>query len=551
MKKLSLNFLRKFFALRAHGNNLLSPGTEQWMFIARIVVLIMATVESLSWGYLGSLLGNADDKVSKYVMAGMVGGFIFLVVWMVDITLMTLDRYKRYYHRRIFQLEEAESKNKSSILTSFIKENDVQISIVFRIIMVAMSMVITAPFLNQLIFQKEIGDVIGRKQKEIIDHKKQELVKTYDNEIRWKKHKIDSLEERYHAEVSGKGLTKLRGEGSSSKSLLLLIKNQETEIELIRRNKDMELNDYDLAVQDNNHHLLEAKWNLVLPTNSLIERGEAIKELMASPDVRLTETAIRSFLCFLFLAMLLLKFFEPHGVRIYLSEALQQAYISYLNGGFNKWLRVEEQPNGKSPMQPFRFEEFMVNVYPKIAQKEREGINDEVEHDKINRLEKAIEAFQEKRAKLETIVFAESRNIQQEIGAVESNIEKTEALILNLEQEFKHFAAKMEHHDKEIQEMEGLSKSNGLHNGQSSKAKVFSIQAIEEIKSAKTDLRADLHRLEIQTKQAQLRLNNLRTQKIEAYNRLQQNEIQLSKIDEQLEILHNELFKVIVNGAME
>ena len=109
----------------------------------------------------------------------------------------------------------------------------------------------------------------------------------------------------------------------------------------------------------------------------------------------------------------------------------------------------------------------------------------------------------------------------------------------------------MEHHDKEIQEMEGLSKSNGLHNGQSSKAKVFSIQAIEEIKSAKTDLRADLHRLEIQTKQAQLRLNNLRTQKIEAYNRLQQNEIQLSKIEEQLEILHNELFKVIVNGAME
>ncbi len=63
MKKLSLNFLRKFFALRAHGNNLLSPGTEQWMFIARIVVLIMATVESLSWGYLGSLLGSADDKV--------------------------------------------------------------------------------------------------------------------------------------------------------------------------------------------------------------------------------------------------------------------------------------------------------------------------------------------------------------------------------------------------------------------------------------------------------------------------------------------------------
>ena len=173
MKKSKL--FKQFFALRIHGSNLLSPGAEQWMFIARILVFLIATVEAMSWGYMGGLLGSGN---SKYVMGLLTGTIIFLVVWMVDITLMSLDRHKRYYYKKIYELGKKDDEAKDDFLfklLNLIKENGVQIGIGFRIGMVAISMIVTAPFLNQLVFQNDINKAINREKEKIIANKRDNI----------------------------------------------------------------------------------------------------------------------------------------------------------------------------------------------------------------------------------------------------------------------------------------------------------------------------------------------------------------------------------------
>lgn len=550
MKK--LNFLLKFFALRTHGTNLLTPGAEQWMFVARVIVFIMATVECLSWGYLGSLLGEAENPYSKYLMATLVGSFIFLVVWMVDITLMTLDRYKRYYHSKIFAMEATEAKNETSILTTFIKDNSIQISIAFRVIMVAMSMIITAPFLNQLIFHEEIEKYLGQAQEKAIENKRQELEKSHDGKIAIVQQKIDSLEYKYHLEVSGKGLTGLRGEGSSSKSLIKLIDANKTEKNSLLENKNQEMHAYQEAHAQKNYALLETKWGVPLPKYSLIERGNAMSKLkeQAGKDqeenyLSKTETAIKAFLSFLFLAMLLLKFFEPHGVRIYLSEALQQAYLTYQKGGYNRWLKTEEYPQATSPMQPFRFEEFMVDTYPKLISKGKKGAQSEEVQDQISRIEHAIASIEERKAKKEPNILEAMEVIKIEISATDSEIEQAETEIGNLEKDIKHLQLELIHRNSEINQVNEFKHSNGS----TAQTTLHAVKTISDIQHHIKQANGAIHKLEHQSAKINQRMQKLHHSKAEQLKRLANQEAVLNAYDEKINMLHDQLMNLLINHA--
>jgi hypothetical protein len=105
----------------------------------------------------------------------------------------------------------------------------------------------------------------------------------------------------------------------------------------------------------------------VVPESSVIARGKILAEIVQIPTYTKTEWAVRAFLAFLFLALFILKIFEPRSVRIYLSEALQQEWRRYKARAFDIWLAPEERcDSNPSAMTPFRFQELMVNVYPAI-----------------------------------------------------------------------------------------------------------------------------------------------------------------------------------------
>jgi hypothetical protein len=99
----------------------------------------------------------------------------------------------------------------------------------------------------------------------------------------------------------------------------------------------------------------------------VIERGKILAQIVQIPTYTKTEWAVRAFLGFLFLALFILKMFEPRSVRIYLNESLQEEWKRYQAGAFDVWLSKVDKSNSRpSAMTPFRFYELMVNVYPAV-----------------------------------------------------------------------------------------------------------------------------------------------------------------------------------------
>src|SRR5215210_4638720 len=66
------------FTLRPHGDQLLAPSARFWVFGARVLILIMASAEAVSWGYVGSLFGSGFMSLVTALAAGLS---LFFVIW--------------------------------------------------------------------------------------------------------------------------------------------------------------------------------------------------------------------------------------------------------------------------------------------------------------------------------------------------------------------------------------------------------------------------------------------------------------------------------------
>ena len=75
------------------------------------------------------------------------------------------------------------------------------------------------------------------------------------------------------------------------------------------------------------------------------------------------QVALRSFLTFLFLGLVILKLFQPRSVGIYFSEQLQSLYTDYSQGKFDEYLDAHDGARSGTPMTPQRFEEWCLTSY--------------------------------------------------------------------------------------------------------------------------------------------------------------------------------------------
>ena len=76
------------------------------------------------------------------------------------------------------------------------------------------------------------------------------------------------------------------------------------------------------------------RFKLAMPGDSFQERARALAAIK-NDSYRLTERAVQAFLGFLFVALVLLKLFEPRSVKVYFSERLQGLYRQYRGGLFD------------------------------------------------------------------------------------------------------------------------------------------------------------------------------------------------------------------------
>jgi len=350
--------VKRMFTFLVHGLNLLTQKTEQYFLIAKTMILIIAFTEALSWGYGFSLM--ASDLYMKVIAFFAVSTAIFLFIWALDATMMTLDRSKGYYDKKINPDDHDETPKK---WLKLLKESKLFVGIGARGLMLFTSLLITSPFIDQLVFNKDITAVIEQKAKMKINQKRTELLKSYESQSAPLKDSVAKLKSLLRVELAGKGRSEKYGHGVVAKEYEKQIKIDSLAIVAIQDSSVKDIARYNGFVNKRDYENLRIEYALFVPQNLLSERSEAIKPILESDDAKKFVLTIRSFLLMLFAGLCMLKIFEPKGVRIYLSEALQMAYISYLNGGLDRLVPNEERANGKSPMTPYRFEHFMITTY--------------------------------------------------------------------------------------------------------------------------------------------------------------------------------------------
>src|SRR5258708_14420864 len=97
--------LLRHLEFQPHGKNLLTSSAAFWLFSARVLVFAMATCEAGAWAYLGYLFG---DGLTRWIGAAFTGAIIFLVVWMIDVSLITMDRAWHEHAKEILGHQSAD-----------------------------------------------------------------------------------------------------------------------------------------------------------------------------------------------------------------------------------------------------------------------------------------------------------------------------------------------------------------------------------------------------------------------------------------------------------
>lgn len=322
----------------------------------------MATVEALAWGYLGFAIGAGGARVFAAALSAIA---MFVVVWAIDVSFLTFDLASTDHAISIFgEHPEAHRSRRVRLVAS----------VLLRVVLVATSFTVTAPYLAQLVFYEDVAHSVSSEATKALDAVRSRLdgerataEAGLNNEMRTKR-------SEYEAEVAGKGRSGRYGTGPAADAILRSIPALEARLNTVIADHAQRLADFNRLASDwrGNRDYLEVLYNITLPQSSLVANRRAFEALRTRPETRSVEFAVRVFLGLIFGAILLLKLFEPHSVRLYLSEVLQQEYDRYCAGVFDSLLPETERSTVIGyELQPQRLAEFLSVTWHEVRTVER------------------------------------------------------------------------------------------------------------------------------------------------------------------------------------
>ena len=339
--------LFSLFSIKPYKNRLLTPGAGYWIACVHLVVFVMATSEAIAWGYLGSLFGKG---AVGYVAAVIAFLFMFAIIWVIDVSFVTMDLSRSYYDRLILKQDTEKWQDRARMGAG----------LTGRILIVVVSLTISAPFLSQIVFKQDIDNEIHRRNLANVSAVRDSILSEKDAEIV----RLDSLIEAREAdlvqETAGRGSSGNYGFGPVTQTMERNLERLRGEREQAVRNRlDLESTLQNTSLAD-----LAGQYNINLVDNGVQAREAVMGSLMDNAEYRTAKRAVTAFLAFIFAALVLLKLFQPRSVRIYYNEKLQDLYREYLAGNLNRWIAKEERSNDGEPhMSPLRFEDWCINTY--------------------------------------------------------------------------------------------------------------------------------------------------------------------------------------------
>ncbi len=340
--------LARRLSLKPYGDELLTPGADFWIFSARLIVLTMALAEAIAWGYMGALMSRS----SPLAVAAVASLFIFTLIWIVDATFMTLDLSRAFYERALLGKKESPAREKFRLAGG----------VAARVAIVSASLFITAPFLAQAIFASDVSDEMTRRNAAAVSAKRAEIERPFLARLETLRGEQKGLEEERVREAAGVGLSGRHGRGPALETIELQLAEKREEIAAAGRARGEALARFDALSRPE----LEQKHGVKFLQAGVHSSGQLLRDLLETPEFTGAELAVRAFLVFLFLGLIILKLFQPRSVAVYYNEQLHSVWGEYRKGLFDAYLPEQERPGAGGGMEPLRFEDWCIRTYAMI-----------------------------------------------------------------------------------------------------------------------------------------------------------------------------------------
>lgn len=333
-----LRSLSKLFRLKPYENQLVDGMAELWLILAAVNIGAIALCDAIAWGYFGY---TTSQGLLAYVSAGLAGLIVLALVGSLD---------------AMFVMHDRSSKEASSGTRWKVRRDHLAIGA--RIVLVILTFTITAPFLTQLVFMRDIEASIRRSNEQTIATKRADLATSFDRRIGELRGSVTARQRDLENEIAGSGASGRYGQGPTASAIEREIADVQAVIASEESAKATELTTFDQAVAT--PEVLANRYGIDLVREGPNTRARVIADMESSPAFRATRRTIKAFLLFMFLGLVCLKLFQPESVRIYYSARLQAAHMRMKAGVFNHRLDPREHPEAGG-MTPVRFAEWYEN----------------------------------------------------------------------------------------------------------------------------------------------------------------------------------------------
>lgn len=138
----SLDFLR----LRPYGDSLATPAVTAWLGFAWVIILLMASIEGIVWGLVGASIVPQATAWLRPIAGLFMFVLMFAIIWIVDASLIMSERPVRAARSGRGRLQPDQ---RGAGLRWFF-------GLIVRVLIVAVSLYVTAPFLAKLIRADDI-----------------------------------------------------------------------------------------------------------------------------------------------------------------------------------------------------------------------------------------------------------------------------------------------------------------------------------------------------------------------------------------------------------
>jgi hypothetical protein len=252
----------------------------------------MASAEAVSWGYVGSLFGSGVGSLVTGLAAALS---LFFVIWLADATFVTMDTSRSYYQRMLSPRENVGD----SLIDRVVEQRKFVAGLVIRGLVVVVSLWITAPFLAQLVFRRDVVESIRSRNGTSIASARTALAARFDDQLRPLDSALNATQSEGILEAAGQGLSGRYGRGAAVIAMEQRAADLQRRISAISMDRDSTLFAFDRAPPS----VLSTRFGVPLLDDGLRSRSEVISVLMENPDYSGTQIALGVFLSFLFLGL--------------------------------------------------------------------------------------------------------------------------------------------------------------------------------------------------------------------------------------------------------